>query len=67
MLSIVELDFGTPKSASKQAVTLSIDGRDVTVPAGTSVLRAASEAGVEQFGRAQLRNLDARLARRAQH
>ena len=47
MLSIVELDFGTPKSASKQAVTLSIDGRDVTVPAGTSVLRAASEAGIE--------------------
>jgi len=47
MLSIVELDFGTPKSASKQAVTLSIDGRDVTVPVGTSVLRAASEAGIE--------------------
>ena len=47
MLSIVELDFGTPQSASKQMVTLSIDGREVIVPAGTSVLRAASEAGIE--------------------
>ena len=47
MLSIVELDFGTPKSAAKQSVTLSIDGREVSAPAGTSVLRAASEAGIE--------------------
>jgi len=47
MLSIVELDFGTPRSASKHTITLSIDGREVSVPAGTSVLRAASEAGIE--------------------
>ena len=38
-------DFGTPESRSTEAVTLTIDGRDVTVPAGTSVMRAASEIG----------------------
>ena len=47
MLSIVELDFGTPKSKSAQQITLTIDGREVSVPAGTSVLRAAAEAGVQ--------------------
>jgi formate dehydrogenase major subunit len=46
MLSIVELDFGTPKSSSTQQVALTIDGREVTVPAGTSVLRAAAQAGI---------------------
>jgi formate dehydrogenase major subunit len=38
-------DFGTPESTSAQMVTLTIDGRDVTVPAGTSVMRAAAEIG----------------------
>ncbi len=38
-------DFGTPESRSSEMVTLTIDGRDVTVPAGTSVMRAAAEAG----------------------
>ncbi|HEY8010417.1 MAG TPA: formate dehydrogenase subunit alpha [Rudaea sp.] len=47
MLSIVELDFGTPKATSTQQVTLTIDGREVSVPVGTSVLRAASENGIE--------------------
>jgi formate dehydrogenase major subunit len=40
-------DFGTPESRSTDMVTLTIDGRDVTVPAGTSVMRAAAEAGGE--------------------
>ncbi len=40
-----EKDFGTPESKSEQMVTLSIDGREVTVPAGTSVMRAAAEIG----------------------
>jgi formate dehydrogenase major subunit len=40
-------DFGTPESRSADMVTLTIDGRDVTVPAGTSVMRAAAEAGGE--------------------
>jgi formate dehydrogenase major subunit len=47
MLSIVELDFGTPKAKSAQQVALTIDGREVSVPAGTSVLRAAAEAGIQ--------------------
>ena len=47
MLSIIELDFGTPKSKSAQQVALTIDGREVSVPAGTSVLRAASEVGIQ--------------------
>jgi formate dehydrogenase major subunit len=40
-----QADFGTPESRSNDAVTLTIDGREVTVPAGTSVMRAASESG----------------------
>ncbi|MBV1918020.1 MAG: formate dehydrogenase subunit alpha [Sphingomonadaceae bacterium] len=58
-------DFGTPEVLSGTAVTLSIDGRDVTVPQGTSVMRAAAEAGgaipklcatdnVEAFGSCRL-------------
>ncbi|NMF87329.1 formate dehydrogenase subunit alpha [Aromatoleum petrolei] len=40
-----EIDFGTPARESGQTVTLSIDGIEVTVPAGTSVMRAAQESG----------------------
>ncbi|TPE49192.1 formate dehydrogenase subunit alpha [Maribrevibacterium harenarium] len=35
-------DYGTPASLSEKLVTLSIDGVTVTVPEGTSVMRAAS-------------------------
>jgi len=45
MQSIVEQDLGTPARQSATLVTLSIDGQAVTVPAGTSVLRAAALAG----------------------
>lgn len=45
MTSKFETDFGTPAVQSDQWVTLSIDGQAVTVPAGTSIMRAASEAG----------------------
>ena len=38
-------DLGTPESRSSEQVSLTIDGRDVTVPAGTSVMRAARECG----------------------
>ena len=38
-------DFGTPASAATETVTLTIDGRAVTVPAGTSVMRAAATSG----------------------
>ena len=39
-------DRGTPERHGEQTVTLSIDGIPVEVPAGTSVMRAASLAGV---------------------
>ncbi len=38
-------DFGTPEVLSDTTVTLSIDGRAVTVPAGTSVMRATAKSG----------------------
>ena len=41
-----ETDYGTPASHSDVAVTLEIDGVSITVPKGTSVMRAATEAGV---------------------
>ncbi len=40
-----QADFGTPQSRSTTVVTLMIDGRAVSVPAGTSVMRAAAEQG----------------------
>ena len=43
MQAIDDKDFGTPASKSEQMVTLEIDGKTVTVPAGTSLMRAASE------------------------
>jgi formate dehydrogenase major subunit len=46
MLSINETDLGTPLKISTQRVKLMIDGNEVTVPAGTSVLRAAAGAGI---------------------
>jgi formate dehydrogenase major subunit len=46
MYSVKELDYGTPKRTAHTAVTLEIDGQQVTVPEGTSVMAAAAEAGV---------------------
>jgi formate dehydrogenase major subunit len=46
MYSVKEPDGGTPLRVSDQLVTITIDGAPVTVPAGTSVMRAAAEAGV---------------------
>ncbi|MFU8864023.1 MAG: formate dehydrogenase subunit alpha [Rhodobacterales bacterium] len=40
-------DMGTPASKSTTMVTLKIDGFDVTVPEGTSVMRASAEAGIQ--------------------
>jgi len=60
-----QTDFGTPASKAEEQVTLHIDGRAVTVPAGTSVMRAAAEINtsipklcatdsVESFGSCRL-------------
>ncbi len=42
-----EKDFGTPASAATEMVNLEIDGFKVTVPAGTSVMRAAASIGID--------------------
>ena len=47
MSLIQETDFGTPKSKSEAMVTLTIDGNQITVPEGTSIMRAAMEAGTQ--------------------
>jgi formate dehydrogenase major subunit len=44
---IKEIDYGTPASKSEAMVTLEIDGEAVTVPAGTSVMRAAMAIGTK--------------------
>jgi formate dehydrogenase major subunit len=45
MTLIREADHGTPASGAEGEVTLTIDGTSVTVPAGTSIMRAASLMG----------------------
>ena len=68
---IKEIDYGTPESSSEKLVTLEIDGQSVTVPEGTSIMRAAMELGVKvpklcasdnlaAFGSASSRLRDAR-------
>ncbi len=38
-------DYGTPARENLAGISLTIDGREVTVPAGTSLMRAAIESG----------------------
>jgi len=47
MALVEEHDLGTPPSAGEHHVRLTIDGVPVTVPEGTSILRAAREAGID--------------------
>jgi formate dehydrogenase major subunit len=47
MSLVNEIDFGTPCSAAETTVSLTIDGFAVSVPEGTSVMRAAMEAGIK--------------------
>ena len=48
MFAIDYEDLGTPEPAqSTGPVTVEIDGKSITVPDGTSVMRAASLAGVK--------------------
>jgi len=46
VLAIDDKDFGTPASKSSKSVSLEIDGKPVSIPEGTSVMRAAAMAGV---------------------
>ncbi len=46
-LSLNSPDYGTPKRVSEKLVTLEIDGVEISVPEGTSVMAAAMETGVK--------------------
>ena len=46
MTLVHDRDFGTKPSNAATTVSLTVDGMPVVVPAGTSVMRAAAEAGV---------------------
>ncbi|TDK68448.1 formate dehydrogenase subunit alpha [Sapientia aquatica] len=46
MNQLNQTDYGTPARQSENLVTIEIDGVEVQVAAGTSVMRAAVEAGV---------------------
>jgi formate dehydrogenase major subunit len=58
MALIHEIDFGTPAKEGAP-VSLVVDGMPVTVPEGTSVMRAALEAGVKVPKLCASDNLDA--------
>ena len=47
MSMVTEIDYGTPASRSEKAVALTIDGVEVRVPEGTSIMRAAMEVGTK--------------------
>ena len=47
MTLLREHDLGTPARSSDTVVTIEVDGMPVTVPAGTSVMRAAALAGID--------------------
>jgi formate dehydrogenase major subunit len=47
MSLIKETDYGTPHSTSTISVTLEIDGQEITVPEGTSIMNAAMQLGIE--------------------
>ena len=45
MSLIQEIDYGTPASKAEAEVSLIIDGQTISVPAGTSIMRAAKTLG----------------------
>src|SRR5271163_2006403 len=45
MQSIVEEDFGTPARSGTKTISLTIDGQEISVPEGTSLMRAAALLG----------------------
>jgi formate dehydrogenase major subunit len=47
MSLVHEIDCGTPRSMAERTVTLTIDGKPVTVPEGTSIMRAAMTLGTQ--------------------
>jgi formate dehydrogenase major subunit len=47
MTLIKEIDYGTQAQSATKLVTLEVDGHAVTVPEGTSIMRASMEAGIK--------------------
>ncbi|MGA2711550.1 MAG: formate dehydrogenase subunit alpha [Bryobacteraceae bacterium] len=47
MALMQEIDYGTPVRIAETLVSLEIDGKLVTVPRGTSLMRAAVNAGIQ--------------------
>jgi formate dehydrogenase major subunit len=47
MALIKEIDYGTPAPKTEKTVTLTIDGVEVEVAEGASIMRAAMEAGTK--------------------
>ncbi|HEV3045361.1 MAG TPA: 2Fe-2S iron-sulfur cluster-binding protein, partial [Roseiarcus sp.] len=47
MALVQELDFGTPIRVGPATVTLTIDGQEVSVAPGTSVMAAAATLGAK--------------------
>ncbi|MSP03604.1 MAG: formate dehydrogenase subunit alpha [Acetobacteraceae bacterium] len=47
MSLVLERDHGTKEIRSQTTVTLTVDGHSVTVPEGTSIMRASMEAGIK--------------------
>ena len=47
MSLIHEIDYGTPRSKAEKTVTLKVDGQTISVPEGTSIMRAAAELGTQ--------------------
>ncbi len=47
MSLVHETDYGTPARHAEKQVTLTIDGETISVPAGTSLMRAAAEMGTK--------------------
>src|SRR5215470_15826933 len=47
MSLVHEIDYGTPRSRTEKMVTLTIDGKSMAVPEGTSIMRAAMEMGTQ--------------------
>jgi len=47
MGSFKQIDYGTPLSKSEEMITASINGEQISVPKGTSIMRAAKMVGVD--------------------
>jgi formate dehydrogenase major subunit len=44
---LVEADFGTPPGSGTEQINVEIDGVAISIPADTSIMRAAAQAGID--------------------